>query len=218
VKKRWIEMTTQFERAHLLDALLEGMAEKGYCRGAVETALHQPGLDCSECLVEFVDTDISLFAAYEQLTERLRRKAAEGCAAAGGGWPQRVRGGLRVLLEELAANPQMARVLIRTFPSSGPEARARYQNFVEEFAPLLSEGCEVSGIGGELPGEVEMLAVGAAEAIIFEEIEAGRAATLPALGPEILFSVLVPFLGPEAASAEMEISRQAPDRGGLEVA
>jgi hypothetical protein len=53
-----------------------------------------------------------------------------------------------------------------------------------------------------------MLAVGAAEAIVFEEIEAGRAAQLPALAPAILFSVLVPFLGPEAASAEMQKARQ----------
>jgi hypothetical protein len=61
---------------------------------------------------------------------------------------------------------------------------------------------------------VEMLAVGAAEAIIFEEVEAGRAAQLPGLGPAILFSVLVPFLGPERASVEMERA----GRGDLEVA
>jgi len=211
-------MTTQSERANLLDALLEGMGEKGYCRAAVETALHQPGLDCGQCLVEFVDTDLSLFAAYDQLTERLRRKAGEGCAATHSEWPQRVCSGLQALLEEISANPQMARVLVRSFPSSGPEARARYQQFVEEFAPLLSEGREVSGVDDELPGEVEMLAVGAAEAIIFEEIEAGRAAGLPTLGPAILFSVLVPFLGPQAASAQMQTARGAIDRGDLEVA
>ena len=53
-----------------------------------------------------------------------------------------------------------------------------------------------------------MLAVGAAEAIVFEEIEAGRAARLPALGPAILFSILVPFLGPDGASAEMKTAGQ----------
>ena len=63
-----------------------------------------------------------------------------------------------------------------------------------------------------------MLAVGAAEAIVFEEIEAGRAAQLPALAPAILFSLLVPFLGPEAASAEMQRASEGAAGRDLEAA
>jgi hypothetical protein len=48
-----------------------------------------------------------------------------------------------------------------------------------------------------------MLSVSAAEAIVIERIQAGMTATLPALGPEILFSVLVPFVGPVAATRAM---------------
>jgi AcrR family transcriptional regulator len=218
VKKRWIEMSTQVERSRLLDAMLEEMAEKGYNGTAVEAALQRAGLDRNGYLVEFVDKDTSLFAAYEQLTERLRRTAAEGCAVVAGRWPERVRRGLAALLKELAAQPEQARVLTHSFPASGPEARARYQSFVEGLAPLLREGREYAELGDELPAEVEMLAVGAAEAIVFEEIASGRTKGLPALGPEILFSMLVPFVGPEAASAEMEAARKAADRSDLEVA
>jgi hypothetical protein len=49
-----------------------------------------------------------------------------------------------------------------------------------------------------------MLATGAAEAIIFEEVESGRAESLPAMLPSLVFSLLVPFLGPAHATAEME--------------
>ena len=63
-------------------------------------------------------------------------------------------------------------------------------------------------MAAELPGEVELLAVGAAEAIVFEQIQAGRTARLGELGPEILFSVLVPFVGTAAASAAMEAERR----------
>jgi hypothetical protein len=202
-------MSTQLERTRLLDAMLEEMAENGDGGVAVEAALERAGLDCSECLVEFIDKDTSLFAAYEQLTERLRSKVTEACAASRGAWPERVRCGLQALLEELAAQPRLARVLTRSFPSGNPEARARYQEFVEEFAPMLREGREFVERGEELPAEVEMFAVGAAETIVFGEIEAGRAAALPALGPAILFSVLVPFLGPEVALEEMEAAREA---------
>ncbi len=207
----------QFERARLLDAMLEEVAEKGYRGAEVEAALRRAWLDGEEWSAEFGDKDACLFAAYEQLTERLARKTGEGCSL-DEDWPQRVRCGLEALLEELAGAPAVAQLLIRAFPSISPEARGRYQEFVESFAPLLQGGREFSGMGAELPAEVEMLAVGAAEAIVFEEIEAGRAAQLPALAPAILFSVLVPFLGPEAASAEMQKASEAAERRDLEAA
>jgi AcrR family transcriptional regulator len=195
-------------RERLLEAMLIELAASGYEEMRTADALSGAGISRAEFEAEFPDKDACLFAAYEQLTERLARKTSEGCQR-GGEWPGRVRGGLESLLEDLAGAPKMARVAIRTFPAIGPEARARYQEFVEGFAALLREGREFSEMGAELPGEVEMLAVGAAEAIIFEEIEAGRAAQLPALAPAILFSVLVPFLGPESASTEMQKAQQA---------
>jgi hypothetical protein len=209
--------STRFERERLLGAMLEEMVEKGPDGAEIEAALRRAGLEGEQWLAEFVDKDACLFAAYALLTERLARKTAEGCEL-GENWPRRVRCGLEALLEELAGAPAVAQLLIRGFPVISPAARARYQAFVESFAPLLREGRELAGAGAELPREVEMLAVGAAEAIIFEEIEAGRAEQLPGLAPEILFSVLVPFLGPEAASAEMRRASEAAERGDLEAA
>jgi AcrR family transcriptional regulator len=211
--------STQLERERLLDAMLEEMVEKGPDGAEVEVALRRAGLEGEQWLAEFVDKDACLCAAYTQLTERLACKTGEGCSR-GENWPQRVRCGLEALLEELADAPAVAQLLIRAFPAIGPAARARYQAFVESFAPLLAGGRELTGTGAgaELPREVEMLAVGAAEAIVFEEVEAGRAGQLPGLAPAILFSVLVPFLGPEAASAEMQKASEAAERGDLEVA
>jgi AcrR family transcriptional regulator len=185
--------------------MLSEMGERGYEAMSVADAMSVAGVSKADFEAEFADRNACLLAAYEQLTERLERRTAEGCAL-GDEWPARVRRGLEALLEELAAAPALAQLLVRAFPAIGPEARARYQAFVESFGPLLRAGRELAG--AELPREVEMLAVGAAEAIVFEEIEAGRAANLPGLAPEILFSVLVPFLGPEAASAEMQRARE----------
>jgi hypothetical protein len=95
--------------------------------------------------------------------------------------------------------------LIRTYPELGAPRRIRYENFVARFTPLLAEGRRFAAAGGaKLPDEVEMLAVGAAEAILFEAVESGQAAVLMEMAPAILFSVLVPFIGSEAAAAEME--------------
>jgi AcrR family transcriptional regulator len=194
-------------RERLLEAMLSELAVSGYGAMRVTDALTLAEVSKADFEAEFPDKEACLFAAYEQLTGRLTRRTSEGCGR-GDGWPERVRRGLEALLDELASAPALARVAVRTFPAINPAARIRYQDFVANFAPLLREGRQLAKTGAELPGEVEMLAVGAAEAIVFEEIEAGRAEQLPALGPAILFSVLVPFLGPEAASAEMEKAQQ----------
>jgi AcrR family transcriptional regulator len=195
-------------RERLFEAMLVELGERGYEEMEVDDVLTISGVSKTDFEAEFADKDACLFAAYEQLTERLARRTTEGCAG-GGEWPARVRGGLAALLAELAAAPARAVVVVRAFPAISPEARGRYQEFVQSFAPLLQEGRVLSGMAEELPAEIELFAVGAAEAIIFEEVEAGRAAQLPAQGPAILFSVLVPFLGAEAAAAEMQKASEA---------
>jgi AcrR family transcriptional regulator len=194
------------ERTRLLEAMLEELVEKGYPAVEVEAAVRRAHLRGAEWSVVFPDKDECLVAAFDQLTEQLRTAIVEGCLA-GTDWPGRVAGGLRALLVRLASRAELAEALARSFPSIGPGAQARYQAFVESLAPLLAEGREASGVGAELPGEVELLAVGAAEAIVFEQIGAGATAELGRLVPEILFSVLVPFLGAGAASAAMEVER-----------
>jgi AcrR family transcriptional regulator len=208
---------TEGARARLLEAMLEELVEKGYGEVEVEGALERAHLGGAEVSALFVDKDACLVAAFEQLTAQLREAIVEGCAG-GSDWPGRVAGGLRVLLVRLAGRAPMAEALARTFPSIGPAAQARYQAFIEGLAPLLAEGRGFSGVAAELPGEVELLAVGAAEAIVFEQIQAGRTAGLAALGPEILFSVLVPFVGPVIAAAEMERARRPEGEGQLEPA
>jgi AcrR family transcriptional regulator len=193
-------------RERLLDSMLLALAEQGHGAISLAAVLERTGVSEAEYAVEYADLDACLHAAYEQLTARIDAVVRAGCGS-GGEWPARVRGGLQALLGELAGNPQMARVLTRTFPSIDLDTQARYQAFVESFGPMLAAGRGLAE-ADELPREVEALAVGAAEAIIFEQIESGRAAQLQAMAPSILFSVLVPFLGPGRAAAEMEKAQQ----------
>jgi AcrR family transcriptional regulator len=189
-------------RERLLGAMLDELGEKGYEGIALEDVLVRCGVGLEEFEAEFDDKDGCLFAAYDLLTERLVEKATQECDPEVE-WPERIRRGLAALLSEFAAQPEMARVLTRAFPSIRPSAYERYMSFQEAFVPFFAEGREFAGVAEELPGEVEMLAVGAAEAIVFEEVEAGRATRLPSMMPSILFSVLVPFLGPDQASVAM---------------
>lgn len=189
------------ERERLYEAILNELAAQGYEGLEIERTLSRAGVSQAAFEAEFGDRDACLFAAYDALTERLLRKATDGCDR-DEDWPGRIRTGLEALLTEFAERPEMAQVLFRTFPSIRPPAYLRYMEFLETFTLPLREGRDLTEMEGEPPGEIEMLAIGAAEAVVFEEVEAGRAAALPSLAPSILFSLLVPFLGPERALAE----------------
>lgn len=189
-------------RQRLLDAILVGIDTRGYEFLDLPGIARSFGLSDEQMAAELPDKDAWLFAAYDRLTEHLRDTARRGCEP-GRPWPQRVHGGLAALLGELSAKPWMARVLIRSFPTIGPAARERYQAFLGELAGLLADGREASDLGVVLPDEVELLALGAAEAIVFDAVEGGRAERLAALAPAILFALLVPFLGPKQTAAEV---------------
>jgi AcrR family transcriptional regulator len=194
------------KRGHLFEAMLLALAKRGYEGMVVEDVLVRSGTSQAEFDAAFGDKDACLFAAYEHFTDRLLATTTERCQP-GEEWPLRIQQGLEALLGELAAQPQMAQVVMRSFPAIRPAAHARYMSFLEAFAGFFTEGREFAGVPEGLPAQVEMLAVGAAEAIVFDEVHAGRAAELRKLMPAILFSVLVPFLGPErAATAWREAS------------
>jgi AcrR family transcriptional regulator len=190
------------QRDMLLRAMLEELVGKGYGDASVECAREAAGVSAAEFAAEFDDKDECLFAAYDYLTERVVERASAECDQADP-WPDRVRVGLESLLQAVAAYPEMARALTRAFPGIRPAAYERYVMLLSRFVPAMREGRQYSGVEDELPGEVELLAVGAAEAIIFGEVDAGRADQLPRMMPEILFSILVPFMGPDRAADEM---------------
>jgi AcrR family transcriptional regulator len=198
----------QGKREKLLETMLEELGEKGYGELSLADALARAGVSEAEFEAEFAGKDECLFAAYDQLTGRVVKHATAGCGNEET-WPRRVRGGLATLLGEIAAEPEMARVVTRSFPGIRPSTYERYVDLLSRFVPYMREGREYSEVDEELPGEVELLAVGAAEAIIFAEVDAGRAQRLPAMMPEILFSVLVPFIGPDRAAEEMRSASPA---------
>jgi hypothetical protein len=85
----------------------------------------------------------------------------------------------------------------------GEDTRERYRAALERFVPFLDEGRAYSGQGEALPADTARLAIGGAISMIFEEVRAGRGAELERMLPNLLFAVLMPYLGSEKAEEEM---------------
>ena len=93
----------------------------------------------------------------------------------------------------------------------GESARERYRAALTRFSRLLEEGREYAAEGDSLPPDTARFAIGGATSMIFDEIRAGRGPELERILPDLVFAVLMPYLGPEAAEDEMR--RVAAKRG-----
>jgi AcrR family transcriptional regulator len=178
------------------------VAEKGYEAVSVADVVERAGVSRTSFYRLFENEAECLFAAYERVIDALVThvmRAFEG----DGSWPFRLRRALGALLEAYAAEPEVARMATVEVPAAGSEGRRRYRDAQKRLLPLFEEGCEYSPLA-ELPLEIEVMAIGGAEAIVFDEVVAERTEELPELLPDILFAVLAPYLGPEAAAAEVE--------------
>jgi hypothetical protein len=90
----------------------------------------------------------------------------------------------------------------------GEDARIRYRAALGRFTYFLEEGRTVSPQADELPADTARFAIGGATSMIFDEVRAGRGPELRRLLPDLLFAVLMPYIGPEAAEDEMRRVRE----------
>jgi len=207
VKQREPGLPENFEglsqRDRLTWAMVRAVAEKGYDGVTVADVVARAGVSRTTFYDEFANKDECLFASYDRIIEALIRYVEEAFRTEGE-WPERIRSGLDAFLRALAAEPDVARMAAVEVPSAGPQAHQRYRDALSRFIPFFAEGREYSPRGDALPANVELMAVGGAEVIIFDEVVAGRVSKLPSMLPEILFAVLVPYIGPDDAAVEMQ--------------
>jgi AcrR family transcriptional regulator len=190
------------QRDRLLWSMVRVVAERGYDGVTLDEVVARAGVSKTTFYDEFANKDECLFCAYDWVIDELIHYVEEAFRRSEQ-WPERIRDALDALLRALAAEPEVAQMAAVEFPAAGPEAHQRYRDALERFLPFFAEGRKHSTRPDELPPRVDLMAVGGAEVIIFDEVVAGRVSKLPAMLPEILFAVLVPYVGPDEAAVEM---------------
>lgn len=194
---RTIEGLCNEER--ILWATARLVAEKGFDSVTVFDVVDRAEVSRVTFYELFESKEECLFAAYERVLHVLVNYVARAFEG-DGPWPLKIRRALQACLEACSAEPEITRMATVELPLARPEAQHRYRNALDRFVPLFIEGREYAGDGIHLPADLERMAVGGAETIICDEVAANRTEKLPALLPDILFTVLVPYLGPEAAA------------------
>ena len=192
------------QRERLLEAMLRVAAAKGYEATTVADVIEVAGVSQEAFDSMFADKSACFLEAYDAVFDVLDAHVTSAYeAAAGEPWPERVAAVLTALVELLSLEADIARMAMVEVTAAGDEVRARYRAALARFTPFLEEGREFSKQNEELPADTARFAVGGATSMIFDEIRAGRGPELKRILPDLVFAVLMPYLGPEEAEDEM---------------
>ena len=153
------------QRGRLLDAMAEGVAERGYGAATVADVIDHAGVSRKTLYEHFRDKEECFFAAYDAGVEVLMAtmRAADDPIAA--------------YLGTLAAEPAFARTFLIEVNAAGPRALERRAEVHEQFAAF---GRELAA-EAPVPDALFLAAVGATNEMVAAHIAAGRIADLPDL-------------------------------------
>lgn len=192
---------SETRRQLILEAMVRVVGRKGYKATSVADVIEEADVSRTTFYKHFEDKHECFLAAYDLVVERVMNEVVAGCNGEQT-WLERVRVGLATIVDMFALDPELARTAIVEVAAAGADARRRHWNAISRFTEFLEDGKEAAD-GRELPDNIALMAAGAVSGLIFDELLTGRAERLPDLLPDLLFALLVPYIGPGAATEEM---------------
>jgi AcrR family transcriptional regulator len=111
-------------------------------------------------------------------------------------WPYSVRNALYAVMAHLSHEPAVARAGSVEIYAAGAAALDHRDRAVDQFQRFLDGGYEQQP---DVPTIAAEAISGALDALLYRELQAGRAAELDAIAPTATYVALAPFIGAEAA-------------------
>jgi AcrR family transcriptional regulator len=181
--------------------MIRVVGEQGYKNTSVADVIEEAPTSRTTFYKYFDDKHDCFLAAYEMLVEEVFAEVVANCDGEAP-WMARVTDGLSTIVDRFALDPALARTAVVEVAAAGADARQLHYDAIARFTAYLDPGRDLSP-GKELPENISLMSAGAVSGLIFDELLAGRADKLPDRLPDLLFAMLVPYVGPQAATAEM---------------
>jgi AcrR family transcriptional regulator len=201
------ELVARSQRERLIAAVVRVTAAKGYQATSVADILKAAGVGRESFYRYFENKEDCFLAANDMLTDDLEAEVVEAYSQPGP-WPTRVRVGLARVLTWLAADPDIARVMMLEMGTVGPVATERFHATFHRFTALLQDGEESPEEAAVDLADLASIAGGAVFARVYEEVALGDSRRLPELLPQLSFELLVPYIGESAAAKERKAAEK----------
>ncbi len=209
VRKLPSDLVSAVQRERLLAAMLRAAAELGYREANVQDVIERAGVSRPTFYEHFSNKEDCFLAAFDVTAARLRERVASAAAKGGDDWRDRLRFGLETLLNFTATEPDAARTLIVEARAASVEAVMRRDDLLDHFASCID--AQVRELLPNAPSHSPITAagiVGGVEALLYSRLNKGEVDDLDSLLPSMMYFLVLPYAGHEAASAELAVSAQ----------
>jgi AcrR family transcriptional regulator len=207
VRKLPPDLIRAIQRERLIMAMLSAAADLGYLETNVQDVIDRAGVSRPTFYEHFSNKEDCFLAAFDTSAERLRKKIASAARKGGDVWRDRVRYSLEALLRFASREPDTARTMIVEARAASATAVRRRVELMDDFARCLeSQAREL------LPGDRSNTAltasgiVGGVESLLYSRLCKQQYGQLEALLPSLMYFVVLPYEGHEAASEAFAVN------------
>lgn len=191
------------QRRRIVRAMTAAVGEHGYHGTRVSDVVWRAGVSRKTFYEIFGGKDDCFAATYEHWLDWLLDTTLDAFATQTE-WVDRMRAALIALLGALAREPEVARLCFAEAMAAGELAARRRDAWMTAFATIFDFPGAPAGPLGEA---LRAGRAGELSELLRREIAGGRTRRLPELAPELMYSMVLPFLGAEAAQRELDRGR-----------
>ena len=204
------DRTGSSERAQIVEALIEIAAERGYGETTIELVLERAGLDRPAFDRHFRGKYDCFLSAWQEQNEDCLATMVRAYESREE-WPDRLRAVAYQVIEGLREDPSRASFGVEVL-AAGDAARARRDMTMRVIASLIDAGRQEMDDPEAVPHTTAEALAGSAYGQIYSRVVRGAVDELPDLVPQLMSAAVMPYLGMEAAMAEL--SRESGVREG----
>jgi len=201
------DLISAVQRERLIAAMLRASSELGYRETNVQDVIEWAGVSRPTFYEHFANKEACFLAAFDTTAARLRDRIAAATDKGGDSWRNRLRFGLETLLHFASTEPDAARTLIVEARAASADAVMRRDELLDYFGACIDT--QVHQLLPDAPSYSPVTSagiVGGVEALLYSRLNKGEVDELDALLPSMMYFLILPFEGHEAASEELAVA------------
>jgi AcrR family transcriptional regulator len=172
----------------------------------VSAVIERAGVSRPTFYEHFANKEACFLAAFDATAARLRDRVATAARKGGDNLRDRLRFGLETILHFAATEGDAARTLIVEARAASAEAVLRRDDLLDHFADCID--AQVRELLPGVPSYSPVTAagiVGGIEALLYSRLNKGELKDFDSLLPSMMYFLVLPFEGHEAASEELAV-------------
>jgi AcrR family transcriptional regulator len=195
-------------------ALVEVVGERGYEATDVGSVIARAGATRAEFDRRFADKEDCVQQVFEAFIDDFLGQI-RGAFEAESEWPTSLRAAAYSTMDWMDDHPDTARFgMVDVLAARNEMIRVRREEIFVYCAGLIDAGREVAPDPAAVPEAAAVMAVGAVVQIVTRRMQSGADLEFGRLVPELMYGAVLPYLGEEAARAELDAPRPPGPRPG----